>query len=96
MGLNSLDTAAAYGDGYSEELVSKAIAGRRDQVVIATKFNFPQSDPKNVRLSLEQSLQRLRTDYIDFLQQHCPPPDFPWQIQSDIDVRTHSSEVTSK
>jgi aryl-alcohol dehydrogenase-like predicted oxidoreductase len=41
MGLNFLDTAAAYGDGYSEELVSKAIAGRRDQVVIATKFNFP-------------------------------------------------------
>jgi aryl-alcohol dehydrogenase-like predicted oxidoreductase len=41
MGLNFLDTAAAYGDGYSEELVSDAIARRRDQVVIATKSNFP-------------------------------------------------------
>jgi hypothetical protein len=40
MGLNFLDTAAAYGDGYSEELVSKAITGRRGQVVIATKFNL--------------------------------------------------------
>ena len=43
MGLNFLDTAAAYGDGYSEELVSKAIAGHRHEVVIASKFNFNQS-----------------------------------------------------
>ena len=96
MGLNFLDTAAAYGDGYSEELVSKAISGCRHDVVIGTKFNFNQSHPKDVRFSLERSLRRLRTDYIDLFQQHCPPPDFPWQIQSDINVRTHSSEVTSK
>jgi aryl-alcohol dehydrogenase-like predicted oxidoreductase len=77
MGLNFLDTAAAYGDGYSEDLVSKAIAGRRDQLVIATKFNFFQSRPKDVRLSLEQSLRRLHTDYIDIFQQHWPSPDVP-------------------
>ena len=77
MGLNFLDTAAAYGDGYSEELVSKAIAGRRDHVVIATKFNFDQSHPRDVRLSLEQSLRRLRTDYVDLFQQHWPSPDIP-------------------
>jgi aryl-alcohol dehydrogenase-like predicted oxidoreductase len=77
MGLNFLDTAPAYGDGHSEALVSKAIAGRRDQVVIATKFNFDQSHPKDVRHSLEQSLRRLRTDYIDVFQQHWPPPDIP-------------------
>jgi len=77
MGLNFLDTAAAYGDGYSEELVSKAIAGRRDQVVIASKFNFNQSHPNGVRLSLEQSLRRLRTDYIDLFQQHWPSPHVP-------------------
>src|SRR5262245_52068822 len=77
MGLNFLDTAAAYGNGYSEELVSKAIAGRRDQVVIATKFNFDHSHPKDVRLSLERSLRRLRTDHIDLLQQHWPPLDIP-------------------
>jgi aryl-alcohol dehydrogenase-like predicted oxidoreductase len=72
MGLNFLDTAAAYGDGYSEEPVSKAITGRRGQVVIATKFNFDHSRPQDVRLSLEQSLRRLNTDYIDVLQQHWP------------------------
>jgi myo-inositol catabolism protein IolS len=77
MGLNFLDTAAAYGDGYSEELVSDAIARRRDQVVIATKFNFNQSHPNGVRLSLEQSLRRLRTDYVDLFQQHWPSPDIP-------------------
>ena len=77
MGLNFLDTAAAYGDGYSEELVSNAITGRRHEVVIATKFNCYQSHPKDVRLSLEQSLRRLRTDYIDVFQQHWPSPDIP-------------------
>jgi myo-inositol catabolism protein IolS len=77
MGLNFLDTAAAYGDGYSEELVSDAIARRRDQVVIASKFNFNQSHPNGVRLSLEQSLRRLRTDYVDLFQQHWPSPDIP-------------------
>jgi myo-inositol catabolism protein IolS len=77
MGLNFLDTAAAYGDGYSEELVSKAITGRRHQLVIATKFNFDHSHPKHVRLSLEQSLRRLHTDYVDLFQQHWPSPEIP-------------------
>jgi len=77
LGLNFLDTAAAYGDGHSERLVAEAIAGRRDQVVIATKFWYLQSRPADVRLSLEQSLRRLRTDYIDLFQQHWPPPDIP-------------------
>src|SRR4030095_2354248 len=77
MGLNFLDTAAAYGDGYSKEPVSKAITGQRGQVVIATKFNFDHSRPQDVRLSLEQSLRRLNTDYIDVLQQHWPSPDIP-------------------
>ncbi len=77
MGLNFLDTAPAYGGGHSEEPVSQAIAGRRDQMVIATKFNFDQSRPKDVRHSLEQSLRRLHTDYIDVFQQHWPSPDVP-------------------
>ena len=77
LGLNFLDTAAGYGDGHSEELVAKAIAGRRDQVVIASKFGFHHSRPPEIRRSLEQSLRRLRTDYIDVFQQHWPPPDVP-------------------
>src|SRR3989442_14815950 len=63
MGLKFLDTAAAYGDGYSEELVSKAVAGHRHEVVIASKFNFCKSHPKHARLSLEQLLRRLKTYY---------------------------------
>lgn len=97
MGLNFLDTAAAYGDGYSEELVSDAIARRRDQVVIATKFNFNQSHPKDVRFSLERSLRRLRTDYIDFFQQHCPPPDFPGRYnQTSTFERTAQKSQVSR
>jgi len=76
-GLTFLDTAAGYGDGHSEELVARAIAGRRDGVVLATKFAHTDSRPAAVRQSLEASLRRLRTDYVDLFQQHWPPPDIP-------------------
>jgi myo-inositol catabolism protein IolS len=75
MGLNFIDTAPAYGDGHSESLISKAIDGYRHQVVIATKFGFHESRPAEIRESLERSLRRLRTDYIDLLQQHWPSPN---------------------
>jgi aryl-alcohol dehydrogenase-like predicted oxidoreductase len=74
-GLNFLDTAPAYGDGYAEELVARAVAGRRRQVVIGTKFSHIDSHPERIRLSLEGSLRRLRTDYVDILYQHWPAPD---------------------
>jgi len=76
-GLNFLDTAEGYGRGHSEELVGKAIAGQRDKVVLATKFSPGASRPADVRQHLEDSLQRLGTDYIDLFQQHWPPPDIP-------------------
>ena len=76
-GLNFLDTAVGYGRGHSEELVGKAIAGRRDQVVVATKFSHPSSRPADVRKALEEALERLGTDHIDLFQQHWPPPDIP-------------------
>ena len=76
-GLNFLDTASAYGDGHSEELVGKAIAGRRDDVVIATKFTHAMSRPDDVRKSLDESMQRMGVDHIDLFQQHWPPPDVP-------------------
>ncbi|MBN1346769.1 MAG: aldo/keto reductase [Phycisphaerae bacterium] len=76
-GLNFLDTAIAYGSGHSEQLVGKAVAGRRDQVVIATKFTHAMSRSDDVRKSLEDSLRNLRTDYVDLFQQHWPPPDVP-------------------
>jgi aryl-alcohol dehydrogenase-like predicted oxidoreductase len=76
-GLNFIDTAVLYGNGHSEELVGRAVEGRRHQVVIATKFAQQMSRPKDVRASLDASLRRLKTDYVDLLQQHWPPPDVP-------------------
>jgi len=76
-GLNFLDTAVAYGRGHSEDLVAKAVEGRRRQVVIATKFAHPSSRPDGVRKALEEALARLKTDYIDLFQQHWPPKDIP-------------------
>ncbi len=76
-GLNFLDTAVAYGGGHSEELVGKAIAGRREHVVVATKFSPHASRPEHVRRSLDAALTRIGTDYIDLFQQHWPPVDLP-------------------
>lgn len=76
-GCTFLDTAIAYGDGHSEQLVGQAVEGRRDDVVIATKFTHEMCRPEQVRRSLEQSLGNLKTDRIDLFQQHWPPPDVP-------------------
>jgi aryl-alcohol dehydrogenase-like predicted oxidoreductase len=85
LGVTFFDTANVY--GASEDILGKAFAGRRDQVVIATKFgkiynperhDLSQTDtsPENMRRSLESSLRRLETDYVDLFQFHlgdCPP-----------------------
>ncbi|TAK07358.1 aldo/keto reductase [bacterium] len=76
MGVNFLDTAETYG---TEEIVGKAIGGvPRDKIVISTKKAFPLADPSDptgeVRKSLEQSLRRLRTDYIDIYHAHGVEP----------------------
>jgi aryl-alcohol dehydrogenase-like predicted oxidoreductase len=74
MGINFFDTADAYGDGHSERILSKGLAGRREQVVIATKFGHgeggPRADPDYIRAACEASLKRLNTDYIDLYQFH--------------------------
>jgi len=88
-GVNLIDTAPAYGLGRAEELVGKAVAGRRDRVIIATKcglvwhvdqgeYFFDEYDkkvhkylgPESIRYEIEQSLRRLKTDYIDLYQTH--------------------------
>ncbi len=82
-GINLIDTADAYGRGASEEVVGKALKGRRDQVVLATKLGLPMGDGPNQRgasrrwimASVEGSLRRLQTDYIDLYQIHRPDPD---------------------
>ena len=85
VGINWIDTAAVYGIGHSEEIVGRAVAGRRDKVIIATKCGRilePGSDTptsrlraESVRVELEASLRRLRTDYIDLYQIHWPQPE---------------------
>jgi aryl-alcohol dehydrogenase (NADP+) len=80
-GINVVDTADAYGD--SEEVVGKALVGRRDDVVLATKFSRPTGQDPNhqgasrrwIVTAVENSLRRLRTDHIDLYQLHRPDPD---------------------
>jgi diketogulonate reductase-like aldo/keto reductase len=72
-----LDTADLYGGGFSEETVGKVIKGIRDKVFIASKFN-PRTDvPSSVKNSINGSLKRLGTDYIDLYQLHWPNPLLP-------------------
>ena len=86
LGIFFLDTADAYGRGRNEELVGRAIAGRRDQVVLATKFAFGRGKdgrpsingrPEYVKTSCDASLHRLGTDVIDLYYQHRVDPTVP-------------------
>jgi aryl-alcohol dehydrogenase-like predicted oxidoreductase len=86
-GLNFIDTANMYADGESERIVGRALAGRRDDVVLATKVYFPMGDGPNagglsrkaIQQHVEASLQRLQTDVIDLYQIHRPDPSVPWE-----------------
>jgi aryl-alcohol dehydrogenase-like predicted oxidoreductase len=87
LGVTFLDTAEIYGPYLNEELLARAIAGRRDEVVIATKFGTIRhsiddqggldGSAANVRLSVEGSLRRLGTDHIDLYYQHRMDPNTP-------------------
>ncbi|ASR37221.1 aldo/keto reductase [Prauserella marina] len=86
LGVNFLDTADFYGAGHNEQLVGRAVAGRRDDVVIATKFGFAnrlgeptliRGDAAYVRQACEASLRRLDVDHIDLYYQHRVDPTVP-------------------
>ena len=87
-GINCIDTAPIYGLGHAEEITGKAIQGRRQDVVLATKCGLlfpagPYEQPRrclkseSVMRQCEQSLRRLKTDYIDLYQCHWPDPKTP-------------------
>jgi aryl-alcohol dehydrogenase-like predicted oxidoreductase len=88
-GITLLDTADMYASGGSEEILGEALAGRRDQVVLATKFGHQRHDMGYgaaagarggrgyIRRAVAESLRRLRTDYIDLYQLHTPDPVTP-------------------
>lgn len=89
MGITTIDTAPVYGFGLAEEILAEALARRsvpRDRVIIATKAGMEwdeqenvrrNSRPERIRQEIEDSLRRLRTDYIDLYQIHWPDPDTP-------------------
>ncbi len=86
-GINFIDTADVYSAGESEEIVGKALAGRRDEVVLATKFHGSMGEPGGrdpnrsgnsrrwIFQEVERSLARLKTDWIDLYQVHRPEPE---------------------
>jgi aryl-alcohol dehydrogenase-like predicted oxidoreductase len=99
LGINWIDTAAAYGLGKSEEIIGRAIAGRRDEVFIATKCGLVWGDDPtedvtaslkagSVRKEAEDSLSRLNVDVIDLYQVHWPTPDEDleegWGVIADL------------
>ena len=90
LGINFFDTADTYGEGYGEEILAKALRHERQNIIIATKFGYDFYDsierighkertqrfePDFIRFACEQSLQRLKTDYIDLYQLHNPRID---------------------
>jgi aryl-alcohol dehydrogenase-like predicted oxidoreductase len=80
-GMNWVDTAEVYGGGRSEELVGRAVAGIRDEVLIFTKVGGRDSGsgfrPEDVKRAIRGSLRRLGTDYVDLYQIHWPDPEVP-------------------
>lgn len=86
-GINFIDTANIYGGGHNEKLVGRAIAGRRDEVVLATKFGLVMQEdgeisgtngrPEYARECVERSLARLGTEYVDIYYRHAPDHSTP-------------------
>jgi aryl-alcohol dehydrogenase-like predicted oxidoreductase len=87
LGVTFLDTAEIYGPYHNEELIGRALKGRRDEVVLATKFGLVShtgggpghldSSPANIRTAIEGSLKRLGTDHVDLYYQHRVDPKTP-------------------
>jgi aryl-alcohol dehydrogenase-like predicted oxidoreductase len=85
LGVTLLDTADMYGIGHNEEVVGRAIAGRRDEVVLATKFGnriegekrWVDNRPEWIREAIEASLKRLQVDHVDLYYMHRRDPDVP-------------------
>jgi aryl-alcohol dehydrogenase-like predicted oxidoreductase len=91
-GINFVDTADMYSQGESEEIVGKALRGRRDDVVLATKVHFQMGEGRNrsgnsrrwILTAVEESLRRLNTDWIDLYQVH--RPDHTTDIEETLSV----------
>ena len=97
-GITFIDTSPAYGAGHSEELIGRALAGRRHEAVVATKAGYEDwarpadFSPAAIRRSVEASLRRLRTGHIDVLQLHNPPSE----VLARPEVRLMLSDLVSE
>jgi aryl-alcohol dehydrogenase-like predicted oxidoreductase len=87
LGIDFFDTAEVYGPYINEELVGRALRGKRDNVIIATKFGWKIEDgkmtgldSKHIRQAVDGSLKRLATDHIDLLYQHRVDPEVPIEV----------------
>ncbi len=101
-GITHIDTADVYAGGRSEEILGEVLAGRRDEVVLATKFSAPTGEGplrsggslRYVRLACEASLRRLRTDRIDVYYLHYPDPRTPIdETLGALDDLVHAGKV---
>ena len=92
--VTAIDTAPAYGNGKAEEIIGKALKGRREKIIIATKCGLDMEakaaknlSPAFIEKDLNNSLRRLGTDYIDLYQCHWPDPNIPLSETMDALVR---------
>ena len=90
-GINFFDTAPGYGFGKSEELLGRALKGRRNEVIVNTKFGHDSKghedfSPTRIREAVEDSLRRLQTDYLDSILLHNPPVDILCGKESHYDI----------
>lgn len=101
-GINFIDTADVYDRGHSEEFIGKALKGKRQQVIVATKFGNPMGEGPNDRggsryhifKAIDNSLRRLQTDYIDLYQMHLPDTSTPIEeTLSALDSLVKSGKV---
>jgi aryl-alcohol dehydrogenase-like predicted oxidoreductase len=105
-GINFFDTAANYGCGHSERILSKALAGRRDKVIIATKFGYVIDEENRIvtetedvisriRQECEDSLRRLNTDYIDLYQFHVEeyPPEKAGEVRDVLEILVDEGKI---
>lgn len=98
-GISLVDTAPAYGNGHSEEVVGQALKGRRDRAVIATKVGIQKPagklqknlSPDSVRQEIEDSLRRLGVETIDLYQIHWPDPKTP--LEDTLEVLLKAQEA---
>ena len=104
LGVNFIDTADAYGCGHSERLVAKVTEGRRDRVIIATKFGYPineekktitgqQCDRDYILSACEASLRRLNTDYIDLYQFHLGVSDKGQEVRDVLEELVSAGKI---